>query len=185
MSAAASFTLLAVVSADGFIARWPGDHPGSWASAEDQAWFLEEIPRFDWSFMGRVTHETAWRADRRRVIFSRGARGLEWREPTHLWVDPEKHELAAILAELAGVREPRDCAVLGGTTVHDWFLDRGLLDRVDLSIETRRLGGGLPLLTGLPPGDPTGALARHGFVVVDRQQLGDRGVRLLSLLRPR
>jgi len=34
------FTLLVVCSADGFIARRPGEAPSAWASPEEQAVFL-------------------------------------------------------------------------------------------------------------------------------------------------
>jgi dihydrofolate reductase len=177
-----TFTLTAVVSADGYIARRPGEHPGGWASAEEQARFLAEVPGYDWAFMGRTTHETAFRKDRRRVVFSRAARGLDWRHETHLWVDPDRVPLADILAALEPVRPPRRCIVLGGAAVHDWFLERDLIDRIELTIEPLRFGGGLPLLTG-QPGDPIAALAEHGFALVDEHCLNPQGTRLLLLAR--
>jgi dihydrofolate reductase len=179
-----TFTLTAVVSADGYIARRPGEHPGSWASAEEQARFLAEVPRYDWAFMGRTTHETAFRKDRRRVVFSRTANGLDWREDTHLWVDPEQVPLAEILAALTPVRPPRRCIVLGGATVHDWFLARDLIDRIELTIEPLRFGIGLPLLSG-QSGDPVAKLAAGGFAIVDEQRLNAKGTRLLLARRRR
>jgi dihydrofolate reductase len=175
-----TFTLAAVVSADGYIARRAGEHPGSWASAEEQARFLAAVPGYDWAFMGRTTHGTAFRQDRRRVVFSRTATGLEWREDTHLWVDPDRVPWPEILAALEPVRPPRRCIVLGGAAVHDWFLERDLIDRIELTIEPLRFGGGLPLLTG-QPGDVVAALARRGFAVVDEQRLNAQGTRLLLL----
>jgi dihydrofolate reductase len=175
--------LLAVVSTDGFIARHPGEHPGSWASAAEQARFLRAVPRFDWAFMGRTTHETAWRDDRRRVVFSRGARGLEWRRPTHLWLDPARHAWPEILAALAPVRRPRRCVVLGGTAVHDWFLERGLIERIDLAIEPVTFGSGLPLLAGQPAGPAESHLAALGWKRRFEQRLGDAGTRRLVLAR--
>jgi dihydrofolate reductase len=179
-----TFTLTAVVSADGFIGRRPGEHPGSWASAEEQARFLAEVPGYDWAFMGRTTHETAFREDRRRVVFSRTARGLDWRHESHLWVDPDEVPLSEILAALEPVRPPRRCIVLGGAAVHDWFLERDLIDRIELTIEPLRFGSGLPLLTG-QSGDPVAALAARGFAVLDEQQLNMQGTRLLLLTRKR
>jgi dihydrofolate reductase len=177
-----TFTLTAVVSADGFIAHRAGEHPAGWASAEEQARFLAEVPRYDWAFMGRTTHETAFRTDRRRVVFSRAAHGLEWREATHLWVDPARVAWVEILAALEPVRPPRRCIVLGGAAVHDWFLARDLIDRIELSVEPLRFGEGLPLLGG-QRGDPVAELARRGFAVIDEQQLNARGTRLLTLAR--
>jgi dihydrofolate reductase len=179
-----TFTLTAVVSADGYIARRAGEHPGSWASAEEQARFLAEVPTYDWAFMGRTTHETAFRKDRRRVVFSRMAARLEWREKTHLWVDPDRVPWPEILAALTPVRPPRRCIVLGGAAVHDWFLARDLIDRIELTIEPVRFGAGLPLLTG-QPGDVTAELARRGFVLVEQQEINPQGTRLLVLARRR
>ncbi len=176
------FTLTAVVSADGFIARRAGEHPASWASAAEQVRFLAEVPRYDWACMGRTTHETAFRTDRRRVVFSRTAQGLEWRERTHLWVDPDRVAWPEILAALAPIRPPRRCIVLGGAAVHDWFLARDLIDRIELSVEPLRFGAGLPLLGG-QSGDPVAELARRSFVLVDEQRLNAQGSRLLTLAR--
>ena len=178
----ATFTLTAVVSADGYIARRAGEHPGSWASAEEQARFLAEVPAYDWAFMGRTTHLTAFRKDRRRVVFSRAAKGLDWRHETHLWVNPGEVPLSEILAALAPMRPPHRCIVLGGAAVHDWFLDRDLIDRIELTIEPLRFGAGLPLLTG-QSGDPVAALAGRGFAMFDQQRLNAEGTRLLLLTR--
>ena len=178
----ATFTLTAVVSADGFIARRAGEHPGTWASAEEQARFLAELATYDWAFMGRTTHETAFRPDRRRVVFSRSANAPDWCQNNHLWVDPARVGLEKILAALAPVRPPRRCVVLGGVAVHDWFLERDLIDRIDLTIEPLRFGAGLPLLTG-QRGDVVAALARRGFALSDRQRLNRQGTELLVLNR--
>jgi dihydrofolate reductase len=177
-----TFTLTAVVSADGYIARRAGEHPGSWASAEEQARFLAEVPGYEWAFMGRTTHETAFRKDRRRVVFSHAARGLDWRHETHLWVNPDRVPLADILAALGPVRPPRRCIVLGGAAVHDWFLEQDLIERIELTIEPLRFGTGLPLLTE-ESGDPVPALAARGFAVLDEQRLNPQGTRLLVLTR--
>jgi len=177
-----SFTLTAVISADGFIARRAGEHPASWASAEEQARFLAAVPGYDWVFMGRTTHETAFRTDRRRVVFSRMARGLDWREATHLWVDPDRVAWPEIVAALEPVRAPRRCIVLGGAAVHDWFLARDLIDRIELTIEPLRFAEGLPLLSG-QRGEVVADLARRGFALVDEQRLNAKGARLLTLAR--
>ena len=161
------------------------DNTADWASPEEQARFLAEVPTYDWGFIGRITHELAFRSDRRRVIFSRRAKGLEWRAARHLWVDPARRSLPEILAELEAVHPARRCVVLGGTAVHDWFIARGLIGRVELTVEPVRFGTGLPLLTGQPPGDAVPALAARGFLVVDRRRLNAAGTQLLTLTRQR
>jgi dihydrofolate reductase len=179
-----TFTLTAVVSADGFIGRRAGEHPGSWASGEEQARFLAEVPTYDWAFMGRTTHLTAFRKDRRRVVFSRSAKGLDWREEIHLWVDPARTPWPEILAALTPVRPPRRCIVLGGAAVLDWFLERDLIARIELTIEPLHFGAGLPLLAN-QPGEPVAVLAERGFALLDEQRLNAQGTRLLLLTRRR
>ena len=82
------------------------------------------------------------------------------------------------------MRPPRRCIVLGGAAVHDWFLERDLIDRIELTIEPLRFGTGLPLLTD-QPGDPVAALAGRGFTLVDERRLNPEGTRLLLLTRQR
>ena len=175
-----AFELLVVVSADGFIARRPGEHPGSWASAEEQRRFAAAVPTYDWAFMGRTTHLTAFKRDRRRVVFSSTAQGLDWREANHLWVDPASIPMPAILAALDSVRPLRRAVVLGGTMVHDWFLARGLLTRIDLSIEPIRFGTGLPVFRG-DKGQPLRHLVEHGWRMVEQIGLNDAGSQVIVL----
>jgi riboflavin biosynthesis pyrimidine reductase len=115
-------------------------------------------------------------------VFSSTATGLDWREATHLWLDPARVPFAQVLAALSPIRRPHRCIVLGGATVHDWFLDRDLIDRIDLTIEPLRFGEGLTFLTR-QRGDAVAELASRGFVVVDQQRLNQLGTELLVLTR--
>jgi len=96
------FTLLVVASADGLIGRHPGHSPADWASAEEQALFLSAVDAADWSVMGRGTHETAFRPQRRRIVFSRSAPAPQWRAPAHLWLDPARLTLEITEQALLG-----------------------------------------------------------------------------------
>ena len=82
------FSLVVVASCDGFIARAAGHSPADWQSPEEQAFFLGTVAGADWCVLGRTTHQTAFRLDRRRVVFSHSAPLPEWRSPLHLWLDP-------------------------------------------------------------------------------------------------
>ena len=144
-------TLLAVTSLDGFIAKQSGHAPATWASVEEQQHFLKQMDQMDISVMGRVTHEAAFRPDRKRIIFSSSAQSQaqnkEWCHPNHLWVNPANMDAADILACLDGASK---VALLGGTRVHDWFLEHGLIDVIELSVEPQMFGQGLALFD-----DPT------------------------------
>ena len=173
------FTLTVVASADGFIARHPGDAPHLWASPEEQALFLADVEAADWGVMGRGTHEAADRPDRRRIVFSGAGGG--WKRPTQLWVDPAGLSVDDLARRVAGIRPLERGIVLGGTRVHDWFLDRGAIGRIHLTVEPIRFGGGLPIFTGQAKDDPVAILGAAGFAPVQERILNDGGTRFLVL----
>ena len=169
-----TFTLTAVISADGFMGRHAREHPGSWASTEEQARFLAAVPGYDWAFMGRTTHETAFRKDRRRVVFSRTANGLDWREATHLWVYLSRIPWPEILTALepCGRHAAASCSAVLPCTTGSSSATRS----TGSSSRSSRCASAPacpPLLTS-QPGDPVAALAGRGFAVVDEQRLTQR-----------
>jgi dihydrofolate reductase len=177
-----TFTLVAVVSADGLIARFPGHRPQEWASTEEQNLFLERVDQADWSFLGRTTHECAFRPDRRRVIFSSGTHPPSWRHSSHLWLDPNRVEMHEILDRLSAYHAPQDCLILGGQRVHDWFLVRGMIDCIELTIEPLRLHTGIPLFSHLAAGDPVASLIKNGYTVIHADRLNAQGTHRLRLV---
>ena len=174
-----NFTLTVVTSADGYIARRPGESPATWASVEEQALFFRDVDAADWAVMGRGTHEAAERPDRHRIVFSTGTAG--WRRPTQLWLDPEGLTPDDLARRVADVRPMRTALILGGTRVHDWFMDRGAVDRVHLTVEPVTFGDGLPLLTGAT-GPAEDVLAARGFRIERDERLNDAGTRYLVLV---
>lgn len=178
------FTLVVVTSRDGYIAAPGRAVPRDWASAEEQRHFLAMMDGFDWSFMGRRTHEAVWRPTRRRVVFSSSFRAPEWRHPRHLWADPRHVSMQALLDRLRPAREPRHCGILGGVAVHDWFARQGLIDAVELTIEPLDFGRGLPLFTGAEGIDPRASLQRLGLVQTGCVTLNAGGTLLCRFARP-
>ena len=175
------FTLTVVSSADGYIARHPGDAPRDWASPEEQALFLADVEAADWGVMGRGTHEAAERPDRRRIVFSASGGAGSWRRPSQLWVDPAGLAPADLAALVDPVRPLSRGLVLGGTRVHDWFLAHRAIDRVHLTVEPLRFGGGLPIFTGQAGGDPLEVFAAAGFGPVSERALNGAGTRFAVL----
>ena len=173
------FTLTVVASADGFIARHPGDAPHLWASPEEQALFFADVEAADWGVMGRGTHEAADRPDRRRIVFSSSGGG--WKRPTQLWIDPAGLNPADLAALVAETRPLGRGIILGGTRVHDWFRERGAIDRVHLTVEPVRFGSGLPIFTRQEGDDPIAVFDAAGFAPVHERPLNDTGTRFLIL----
>lgn len=169
-------SLLAVLSEDGFMAQYSGHAPSSWASKEEQDYFFGRMDGMDWSFMGRNTHEAAFREDRKRVVFSNQVPRYEWRSDCHLWVNPQ----AVSYTQILDIIQPTgECALLGGTRVHDWFLAAGQIDVIELSFEPISLGAGLPLFGDwASKGAMTPDQIRAELYQLGYQQQGD--VRLLN-----
>lgn len=177
------FTLIAVTSRDGRITGPAGEPPVEWASAEEQALFTRAVAALDWSFIGRRTHTLAWRADRRRVVFSTSARGPLWRHPRRLWVDPERVPLETMLAAIGKVHPATNCGILGGVRVHDWFAERRLIDAARITIEPVTFAGGLPLFSAAPGEDPRRSLERLGLSLVETRRLNPAGTLLCRFAR--
>ena len=177
------FKLVVVATADGFIAKAPGHAPSSWASREEQEVFFAEVDAADWSVMGRGTHEAADRPDRRRVIFSAKGGGGLWKRPTQLWIDPARLSIADLPGRLKPIHPVRNVLILGGTRVHDWFLERGAINEVLLTIEPVRFEKGLPIVTGQTETDALSVFTARGFVAKDEAVLNAAGTRLISLCR--
>jgi Dihydrofolate reductase len=175
------FTLLVVASEDGFIARAPGHAPADWASAEEQALFLDAVDRADWGIMGRTTHEAAFKPHRRRIVLSSAAPKPEWRTERHLWLDPDGASPDALAALAAPTHPLREGLILGGTRVHDWFADHGRIDAAELTIEPVRFGDGLTIFSDQGAADPVAAFAARGLAPVAERALNAGGTRLVTL----
>ncbi len=176
------FTLVAVISRDGFIGGEDGPPPATWASLEEQTLFLARVAAADWSFMGRGTHEEAYREDRHRVIFSSRYPQPTWVTPQHLWLDPERIPMQWVLKELAEHHPVQDCLILGGTRVHDWFWQQQLIDQVELTIEPIEFGRGLPLLSHMAR-DPIEDFLAQGYTLQPERILNAAGTRFWTLER--
>lgn len=180
-AAAPFFTLLVVATADGFIGRVCGHSPADWASAEEQALFLRAVAAADWSVMGRGTHETAYRPERRRIVFSRSPPAPEWRTPTHLWLDPARLTPDALAALVAARRPLRHGLILGGGAIHDWFHAHRRIDAVSLTVEPLRFGEGLTLFSDQRARDPVAAFTEKGYRIRGERTLNVAGTRLVTL----
>jgi dihydrofolate reductase len=170
------FTLTVVTSADGFIARAADDAPHQWASKEEQALFFQDIANADWCILGRNTHLLADRPDRRRIVFSRSGGNGVWQRQTQLWLDPAERRPADLKDLVAHKHALQKGLILGGTRVHDWFLDYHAIDRVHLTIEPIKFGAGLRLFSA-HHGAADQVLDKLGFALVEDRLLNAAGTR--------
>ncbi|MBL9207060.1 MAG: dihydrofolate reductase family protein [Opitutaceae bacterium] len=145
-------TLIAAQSLDGFITKH--DVPGtSFTSAADKKHFAATLARFDASIMGGETYRVARSFLRSRLTAAR-RRMVVTRTPAAFSEDAVPGQLEFTQASAREIvddlarRGHRHCALLGGAQMHRLFLAAGCVDRIELSLEPRLFGAGVPLLGG-------------------------------------
>jgi len=143
------FILLVAVSLDGYIAN--GEKEGSeWTSPEDKKFFFKELDKCDVAIMGRKTFDAIKRplTPRNRVVF------------THQKTFRHSAEYENVLAFAGSVsallsflkkQSWKRVAIVGGTSIYDWFLKQNLVDEVYLTIEPVLFGTGKTFTSRILP----------------------------------
>lgn len=130
--------IIAVLSADGFIAENPTQTPMEWTSKEDKRFFSQRTKQAGVVVFGQNTFETIGKAlpDRHNVVYSRDKQyeGVEvtQKDPRVLLQDLEK-------------RGFKEVAICGGSTIYTMFIQTGLVDTLYLTIEPVLFGQGMTL----------------------------------------
>jgi dihydrofolate reductase len=131
-------SLIAVQSVNGLITR--NDEPGtSFASDADLAWFKEILMGHDLVLLGGATY--------------RAAREAITRKPDDYVADRIPGKLEFIRLDEAALFEAiieygyENIALVGGPAISDWFLDRGLISEIYLTVEPVIFSSGKPLVT--------------------------------------
>jgi len=179
------FELVVVTSMDGFIARYSGENIGQWTSSEEKARFARCFGGIDWGIMGRVTHEQMYKPERRRIVFSTSTPEPVWHQPNHLWLDPNALQLDKMLALVDLVQPANRNLILGGTRVHDWFLQKDAIDRIQLAIEPLYFASGIPIFSAAVGLNPLPFLLEHGFHLQLSETLNESGTTWHTLARAR
>ncbi len=154
------FVLFAAVSLDGRITA--GKTEGSaWTSKEDKSFFQRELDRADVAVMGRKTFDAIRRplTPRNRIVFTRSSfaeqklLGFTRSRPFCYSQEQQNGQGATIcfsgtrqgLLTVLHERGWHRVAIVGGTSIYDWFLKRNLVDEIYLTLEPVIFGSGKPL----------------------------------------
>ncbi|MDO8483272.1 MAG: dihydrofolate reductase family protein [bacterium] len=145
-----TFILYAAVSLDGMITN--GEKEGSeWTSKEDKRFFHRELNAADVAIMGRKTFEAIKRPlkPRNRIVFTHSPSSvipLKKGIQSYIPFSGLPLRLTKLLKKHGWTR----VAVVGGTSIYDWFLTRNLVHEIYLTVEPLTFGTGKPLaLDGL------------------------------------
>lgn len=142
-------SILAVSSLDNIIAR-QSDDIIDWSSPEDKAFLKEFLDQCDLCIMGRKSYEIseAFMEKRNCVVFTRNLPPIkdsevsEQTSPILSYVNPEFVELDSWLAKNFSFPK-KTVAILGGPDIYRYFISRGWVDDIYLTIEPLIFGKGL------------------------------------------
>ena len=142
-------SILAVGSLDNIIARQAVDNI-DWSSLEDKRFLKEFLDQCDLCIMGRKSYELSksFMEKRNCVIFTRNLPPIidsavsEQSSPILSYVNPEFVELDSWLAKNFSFPK-KTVAILGGPDIYRYFISRGWVDDIYLTIEPLIFGKGL------------------------------------------
>ncbi len=170
------YTLAFACSSDGFIAKYSGDNPFEWTSLEDKKHLDNLIKNHKWQVMGRKTHELNPNESRSRIIFSRKYQKIKqiknsinqyfFNPDINQWDEFENLCKESVL-------------ILGGTSVHDYFLYADLIDEIFITVEPLKFGKGLPAFTYINFRDLVPYLNERGYRHSEKK-INDKGSLLVN-----
>ena len=131
--------LIMVMTMDGVISRSKGETPMGWTSKEDKKLFREVTTNAGVLITGSTTYDTVGQPlpNRLNVVLT-----SQEREDIPGVVEHKSGDLKVILDELEG-RGFEEVMITGGTSVNNQFLQAGLIDEIQLTIEPKIFGTGL------------------------------------------
>ncbi len=165
--------MLAVVSADGFIARL--DQPGTaWASAADQVFFKDMLSHHGLFIMGSTTYEAVRPPKPRegllRVVMTHQPADYDGEAVRGKleFTDQSATELVVSLAD----RGYDQALILGGGHIFAEFWQAELINDAYITYEPVKLGSGVPLFHNL-------TVDFSQFSIIERKKLNDEGTELV------
>ena len=137
--------IIAALTADGFIARNPGQSTLTWRSQGDRQFFITKTREARVVVMGLNTAKTSKRPmpDRLNIIYAKSREDLPHWKDFDGWEITQK-DPASLVQEL-GERGYEQVAVCGGSTIYTMFMQAGAVDTLYLTIEPVLFGQGMNL----------------------------------------
>ncbi len=161
---------LAAITIDGKIARDEG-HFTDWTSPEDKTFLRGFLNTCNAVVVGNNTYKTAEGplSKRNCIVFTREVETSKQVRENLLLLNPSGIAIETMLEKYQTV------ALLGGTQTYSYFLERGMIDELYLTIEPIVFGKGLPLFNS--------DCESSSFSLVSFEKLNERGALLLRYRR--
>ncbi|MBI4599621.1 dihydrofolate reductase family protein [Candidatus Uhrbacteria bacterium] len=162
------FIAFVASSVDGRISLTKKTLP-DWTSREDWQFFQKALKKMDAVVVGRNTYKAARTRLRKRTtyVFSRHLKRVT-RRGSVTFINPARVNLTDMFQSY------RTVGILGGASVYQTMLEKGMLDELSVTIEPLLFGHGVPMFSG---GKSTKMLAlRSG------RKLNNKGTLLLHYI---
>jgi len=164
--------LIAAMSTDGFIAPLDKEKLPSttWTSKEDKDFFNQKSKEIGLMIMGSKTFETIGKALPERisiVMTSEPERYASNNDPDLLFTDETPEEILKNLNQ----QEVEQVALCGGAKIYNLFLEKGLVDKMFLTVEPHIFGEGVKLFNGK---------VEEKFKLLGQRKLNEAGTLLLE-----
>ncbi len=136
-------TMIAAMSADGFIAQEASQSSMVWTSEADRKFFIDKTKEIGTVIMGRKTFETFGKPLKNRLLVVMTSEPAKYTSQPDL-LEFTSNEPAKILADLE--KRGKSSVVLGGGAgVYGMFLKAGLVDELYLTVEPIIFSAGVKL----------------------------------------
>ncbi len=134
------YTVLVAVSIDGRIAAHSRQFT-NWTSKEDKDFLHKHLDRSDVVVVGSNTYETAKKplSQRNCLVLTRKVLKATKKREGLVFFNPAKESVDGYIRKMGY----RRVAILGGSQVYTYFLEKNLLDEIYLTIEPVIFGKGL------------------------------------------
>jgi dihydrofolate reductase len=139
-------TLIAAITADGFIGQTSTSSSFTWTSDADKQFYVSQLKAADAIVMGRTTFET----------FNRHPKGSSWyiytsKPESFVNAKPEVinaegvNDQPQVLIERLNKMGKQNVLIAGGSSIYQQFMAAGVVDRVLLTVEPILFGDGVRL----------------------------------------
>jgi len=164
--------LIAAMSIDGFIAPLDKESLPStvWTSKEDKDFFSQKSKEIGLMIMGSKTFETIGKTLPERVsivMTSQPEKYAKYKDPDLLFTDETPEEILENLAK----QEVEQVALCGGSNIYSLFLEKGLVDKMFLTVEPFIFGEGVKLFN---------SKIEQEFSLLKQNRLNEKGTLLLE-----
>jgi dihydrofolate reductase len=167
----AKYIAIAAMTLDGKIATDKNQLSFDWTSEEDKNWFKQSIKPADIVIIGRHTFDTikSRRPKRNYLVLTSRVKKLEEKFPNVWFCNPKTVNIHQLVAK----NKYKHVAIVGGSIVYGYFLEKGWLDELYLTLEPLTFGGGIGLFA-------TKKIKKYNFQLAWVKKLNKRGTLLLK-----